>query len=186
MLIPHTVQHVGAIFNQEEIVPVAERTKLHNVTRKAKVVDRQHGPGIVTDFRLEILPIRRAISSNRVEFNCCTEVVDWFYSRLAKIRGNQDFLPGPNPQGAQTMINGVASPKEIEARRRCRPPRTGSKRQRSRRKERILWDQRPGLALRGMPVQSSLRNAEKAWRIGIRFVKFLVNRARRSRKPVWR
>src|SRR5262252_6718494 len=105
MLTPHTLQHVGAIFNQEEIVPVAERTKLLNVTRKAKVVDRQYGLGIVTDFRLEIRPIRRAISSNPVKFNCSTEVVDWFYSRLAKICGNQDFLPGPHPQGAQTMIN---------------------------------------------------------------------------------
>ena len=155
MLIRHAVQHVGTIFNQEEIVSVAERAKFLHVARKAKVVDRQNGSDIATDFRLEIRPIRRAISLNRIEFNLRTEVLDWFNSRRAKISGNQDFLPGSNPQGAQTMENSVAGPKEIEARRACGLPRTVRNVNAAGEKRGSCGTSRPGIAVRGWSVQSN-------------------------------
>ena len=72
--------------------------------------------GRCPDSRLEIRPIRRAISLNRIEFDLRAEVLHWFDRCRAKIGGYQDLLPALDPQGAQTMKNGVSCPEEIEAR----------------------------------------------------------------------
>ena len=112
----YALQHVSAIFDQEEIVLIAEGSKPNNVTRKSKVVDRQDSSDVAMDFRLEIRPIRHAISPDRVEADFSTEVLDRFNSRRAKISRNQDFLPRLEPHGTQPVKNGVARPEKIEAR----------------------------------------------------------------------
>src|SRR6185369_17851689 len=108
---------MGTVFDQEEIVSVAQRAKSLHVTWKAKVVDCQDGPDIAADLRLELCPIRRTIPPNRIEFNLRAKVFDWFDCRRTKISGNQNSLPRPDPQRTHSMKNSVAGPKEIEARR---------------------------------------------------------------------
>jgi hypothetical protein len=78
-------------------------------------VDRQDSPDVALDFRFEIRPIWRAISLGRVETDFGTEVLDWFNSRRAYKRGDQDLLPRLDSERTQAVKDGVASPEKIEA-----------------------------------------------------------------------
>src|SRR5579862_7134187 len=111
----HTLKHVSAIFDQEEIVSIAKVAKPPDVTGKSKVVDRQDSLDIAPDFRFKIRPVWRAISLGRVEPDFGAEVLDWFNSRCANKSGNQYPLPGLNPQRTQAVKDGVARPEEMEA-----------------------------------------------------------------------
>src|SRR5215831_12042244 len=100
-------QNVSAIFDQKKIVLIAECAKPHDVTGKSKVVDRQDSSDVTVDFRLEIRPIRRAIPAGRIETQFGAEMLDWFNSRRAKIRRNQNLLSGLDPQSAQSVKESV-------------------------------------------------------------------------------
>jgi hypothetical protein len=109
------LKHVSTIFNQEEIISIAEGAKPRDVTRKSKVVDGKDSPYIALNSRFEIRPIRFAISLGPIESDLGAEVFDRLNSRRANIRWDQDPLPGLDSERTQAVIDGVARPEEIEA-----------------------------------------------------------------------
>src|SRR5208283_5639073 len=111
----HTLKHVSAIFDQEEVVSITEGAKPPDVTGKSKVVDRQDSPHVAPDFRFKIRPVWCAISPHGVKADFGAEVLDWFNSRRANKSGDQDHLPRLKPQRTQAVKDGVARPEEMEA-----------------------------------------------------------------------
>jgi hypothetical protein len=105
---------VGTIFNQQDIVSIAERAKAFDVTREAKIVNGHDGSDIAADSRLQISPIGNAIPLDTVKLDLRAEVLNRFDSCRANVCGNKDLISRTDPHGTQTVKKGGASPKEIE------------------------------------------------------------------------
>src|SRR5580698_11458337 len=100
------------IFDQEKMVPVLQRAKPLNLTRKPEIVHCHYGAR-ARYLSFKVRPVGIAGTPHRIKFNFGTEVYDRIDCRVTKIRGDQDFLLRLDSQRSQAVEDRVAAPKEI-------------------------------------------------------------------------
>src|SRR5262245_51373853 len=102
-----------AVLNQEEIVPVANRAKPPYIARKTEIVDCHDRTHAGTDSHLDIHPVRFTIPSNGIKLDLGPKVLKRFDCRRTEIGWKKDLLARLDSQGAHTVVEGVARPKEV-------------------------------------------------------------------------
>src|SRR6266850_3166426 len=116
------------IFDQKQIVLIAKFPEALNFTRKPKIMHCQDASCFTIDFRLQVCPVRPAVSPNCVKGNFRSICLDGFDCCCTKIGWNQDLFSRLHTKSSQAMENRVSCPEELEVGRILRSARNCTKR----------------------------------------------------------
>jgi hypothetical protein len=112
LAVKRALKHVSAIFDEIQVMAIAESAQFIDRLRETEVVSNKNGFRAGRDSCFEFGEVRFAAAADRIELNVGAENFKGFHGRTAKICGQKDMSAGRNAKGLQAVKNGIARPKE--------------------------------------------------------------------------